>query len=128
MLIHADGIDFRVLKPTSLAVGLFVALPALFGAVIGVVVDRVSAIPVLPGWRRWGLPTVLVATFPLAIVILGIAAVVLAVWVPVRRAAQACRPRRSGRVAADRAGRPRGTGGRRTSIDVIGTVSFVGAP
>ena len=42
MLIHAGGIDFRVLTPTWLAVGLFVALPALFGAVIGVVVDRVA--------------------------------------------------------------------------------------
>jgi hypothetical protein len=84
MLIHADGIDFRVLKPTWLAVGLFVALPALFGAVIGVVVDRVCAIAVPPGWRRWGLPTVLVAAFPLAIVVVGIAAVALAVWVPLR--------------------------------------------
>lgn len=85
MLIHADGVDFRVLKPTWLAIGLFVALPALFGAVIGVVVDRVSAIAVPPGWRRWGLPTVLVAAFPLAIVAVGVAAVVLTVWVPVRR-------------------------------------------
>jgi len=85
MLIHADGIDFRVLKPTWLAVGLFVALPALFGAVIGVVVDRVSAIAVPPGWRRWALPTVLVAAFPLSIVMVGIAAVALAVWGPVRR-------------------------------------------
>ncbi|MFN0092123.1 MAG: hypothetical protein ACKVWR_17930 [Acidimicrobiales bacterium] len=85
MLIHADGIDFRVLKPTWLAVGLFVALPALFGAVLGVVVDRVSAIAVPPGWRRWGLPTVLVAAFPLAIVVVGIVAAALVVWVPVRR-------------------------------------------
>lgn len=85
MLIHADGIDFRVLKPTWLAVGLFVALPALFGTVIAVVVDRVSAIAVPPGWRRWGLPTVLVAAFPPTIVVVGVATVVLAVWVPVRR-------------------------------------------
>ena len=85
MLIHADGIDFRVLKPTWLAVGLFVALPALFGAVIGIVVDRVAAIPVAPGWRGWALPTVLVAAFPLALVVVGIAALMLAVWVPVRR-------------------------------------------
>ena len=85
MLIHADGIDFRVLKPTWLAVGLFVALPVLFGAVISVAVDRVSAIAVSPGWRRWVLPIVLVVAFPLTIVVVGIAAVVLAVWVPVRR-------------------------------------------
>jgi len=85
MLIHADGIDFRVLKPTWLAVGLFVALPALFGAVIAVAVDRFSTIPVPHGWRRWVLPTVLVAAFPLAIPVVGIAAIALTVWVPVRR-------------------------------------------
>ena len=27
MLVHADGIDFTVLKPTWLAIGVFVALP-----------------------------------------------------------------------------------------------------
>ena len=31
MLIHADGIDFRALTPTWLAIALFVALPFLFG-------------------------------------------------------------------------------------------------
>ena len=85
MLIDADGIDFRVLKPTWLAVLLFVALPALFGAVIGVVVDRVSANAAEHGWRRWVLPTVPVGAFPPAIVVVGIAAVVLTAWVPVRR-------------------------------------------
>jgi hypothetical protein len=85
MLIHADGIDFRFLKPTWLAVGLFVALPALFGAVIGVVVDRVSAIAVPPGWRRWAIPAVLIGAFPFTVNLVGVAAVVLAVWVPVRR-------------------------------------------
>ena len=85
MLIHADGIDFRFLKPTWLAVGLFVALPALFGAVIGVVVDRISANVTQQGWRRWVVPTVLVAAFPPAIVMVAIASVVLAVWVPVRQ-------------------------------------------
>ena len=85
MLIHADGIDFRVLQPTWLAVGLFVALPSLFGAVIGVVVDRASAIAVPQGWRRWGLPIVLVAAFPLTIVVVGIVAAAMAVWVPIRR-------------------------------------------
>jgi hypothetical protein len=85
MLIHADGIDFRVLEPTWLAIGLFVAFPALFGAIIGAVVDRVSAAPAPPGWRRWGVPILLVAAFPSTIVMVGIAAVALAAWVPVRR-------------------------------------------
>ena len=52
MLIHADGIDFRVLKPTWLAISLFVLLPAVFGTFIGPVVDR--APPRTPGRRRGG--------------------------------------------------------------------------
>ncbi len=88
MLIDADGVDFRVLQPTWLAVGLFVALPALFGAVVAVAVDRAAAIAVPAGWRRWGLPVVLVVAFPMTIVMVGFAAVVLAAWVPVRREVQ----------------------------------------
>ena len=42
LLVHADGIDFRVLKPTWLAIGLFIALPGLFGLTIGPAVDRVE--------------------------------------------------------------------------------------
>ena len=42
MLVHADGIDFTVLQPTWFAIGLFVALPAIFGVFIGVVVDAVG--------------------------------------------------------------------------------------
>ena len=86
MLIHADGVDFTQLGPTWLAVGLFVAVPAAFGASIGVVVDRVAA----PGsWTRrggwrWALPIVLVAAFPLTVVLLAIAAAVLVVTVTAR--------------------------------------------
>lgn len=86
MLIHADGIDFRLLKPSWFAVGLFVALPALFGAVIAVVVDRVSAGAPSRGWRPWVLPALLVAAFPLTIVVVAIATLVLGIWVPVRHA------------------------------------------
>jgi hypothetical protein len=87
MLIHADGVDFRVLEPTWLAVGLFVALPALFAPAIGVVVDRVDRVVAdvtQHGWRRWVLPILLLAAFPFTIFVVGFAAVVLAVWVPVR--------------------------------------------
>lgn len=85
MLVHADGIDFRLLKPMWLAVGLFVALPAVFGVSIGAAVDRVVASVPQRGWRRWALPAVLVAAFPLLVMVVAIAAVMLAVWVPVRR-------------------------------------------
>jgi hypothetical protein len=86
MLLHADGIDFRLLEPTWLAMGLFVGLPVLFGAVIGPVVDRVAA----PGsWTSrgplvWVLPIVLVAVFPPTLMVLVVAAPIVAVWVPLR--------------------------------------------
>ncbi|MGE4164008.1 MAG: hypothetical protein AB7G23_19955 [Vicinamibacterales bacterium] len=75
MLIHDDGIDFHVLKPLWLAIGLFVALPALFGASIAVAVDRVDAVPEPVGWRPWVRPLVLVAVVPLVLPVLAVAAV-----------------------------------------------------
>ena len=58
MLIHDDGVDFRALKPTWFAIALFVLLPALFGAAIGTVVDRVSrpTSRTATGRARWVLP------------------------------------------------------------------------
>jgi hypothetical protein len=91
MLVHADGVDFTLLGPVWLAVGLFVALPALFGATVGPVVERVSA----PGswtrrrWRAWALPVVLVACFPPTVVVVGVAAAVLVVTEVVRGPARA---------------------------------------
>jgi hypothetical protein len=87
IVIHADGIDFTLLKPTWLAIALFIALPALFGAAIGIAVDRIAgrrhAGP--QGLRRMILPVVLVAAFPPTAVLVILAGVVLAVWVPARR-------------------------------------------
>jgi hypothetical protein len=86
LLLHSDGIDFHVLKPTWLAVGLFIAVPALFGLAIGPAVDRVGR----PGsWtargrKRWVLPLVLVALFPPTLFVLAVSTVVLAVWLVIR--------------------------------------------
>jgi hypothetical protein len=86
LLVHADGIDFHVLKPTWLAIGLFVAVPALFGLTIGPAVDRIGR----PGswstrgWKRWVLPVALVAMFPPTLFILVVATAVLAVWLMIR--------------------------------------------
>ncbi len=87
MLVHADGIDFRLLKPLWLAIGLFVALPAFFAVAIGAAVDRVSAVDSWTnvGHVRWAMPLVLLAAFPPVLVIAVPALVVLTVWVPVRR-------------------------------------------
>jgi hypothetical protein len=89
MLVHDGGIDFHVLKPLWLAVGLFVALPAVFGAAIAAMVDRLAAHVPPAGWRGWSVPVALVVAFPLAIPIVVIAALGLAVWVPARRAVAA---------------------------------------
>jgi hypothetical protein len=40
MLVHSNGIDFRLLKPTTLAIGLFVALPAASAAATVWLVER----------------------------------------------------------------------------------------
>jgi len=87
IVIHADGTDFNVLEPLWLAVTLFVALPALFGWVIGAVVDAVDA----PGsWTRrgrlrWALPVVLLLAFPLVTLPTAVVAIAVAALLPVRR-------------------------------------------
>ncbi|MGB5757944.1 MAG: hypothetical protein WBM50_13590 [Acidimicrobiales bacterium] len=87
MLVHSDGVDFRLLKPLWLAIGLFVALPALFAVAIGLGVDRVASADswTKVGRRRWALPLVLIAGFPLVLFIAVPALLVLAAWVPVRQ-------------------------------------------
>ena len=89
LLVHADGIDFRALQPTWLAVALFVALPALFAAVLG---DVLAAARGWATWvasgprKRWLVPVLAVAAVPGTLLPLGITAVVLAVSEPARRA------------------------------------------
>ncbi|MDH4280165.1 MAG: hypothetical protein OEW83_19010 [Acidimicrobiia bacterium] len=86
MLVHDDGIDFHALKPLWLAVGLFVALPAVFGAAIAAVVDRLAKRGLPAGQRRWISPVLLVVAFPPVIPLVAITALGLAAWVPAQRA------------------------------------------
>lgn len=51
-IVHADGVDFRLLDPLWLTVGLFVLIPGLWGATVVVVTERV-----LRSDRVTGLPT-----------------------------------------------------------------------
>ena len=82
MLVHADGIDFTQLTPKWLAIGLFVALPALFGAFIGPAFDAVAA----PGsWtavgrRRWLVPVIAVACFPPTVLVIVMVTAVVALF------------------------------------------------
>lgn len=87
LLLHEDGVDFTLLTPTWLAIGLFVVLPGLFGAVIGPAVDSVAK---PESWtaggrlRSWGLPVLLVVCFPPTLVLVGLGAAILTCWVPLR--------------------------------------------
>lgn len=85
MLVHADGIDFRVLKPMWLAVTLFVALPAAFAVSIAVAVDAVEARAARGRTRRsWLVPIVLTVMFPPLILLVAVASAVLLIWVGLR--------------------------------------------
>lgn len=80
MLVHDDGIDFHLLTPTWLAIGLFVALPGLFGVAIAVTVDRFEAHLDVRTASFWWPPLVLLALFPFVLAIMPfVAAGVLAV-------------------------------------------------
>lgn len=86
MLLHADGVDFTLLGPTWLALALFISLPGVFGLFIGSFVDRVARTGswTANGKWRWLLPVLLVACFPGLVPMLGVTAVVLALWLGLR--------------------------------------------
>lgn len=90
MLVHADGVDFQLLKPKWLAISLFVFLPGLFGIVIGPAVDAVRAPTswTLVGKRRWILPVVLLAGFPMLAPLLAIEVAIAAVALQAARQPQ----------------------------------------
>jgi hypothetical protein len=83
MLVHADGIDFKVLKPTWLAIAVFIALPGLFGGLVGVIVEAVRRPESWTARRRWrvALPILLVACFPVSIFAVLVVGAVFGAWV-----------------------------------------------
>ena len=97
MLVHADGIDFTLLQPTWLAIGLFVALPGLFGTLIGPAVDAVRRVGSWTdrGRRRWLLPLLAAACFPAILPVVLVAAVVFGMWVLVTDAGRLQQARRT---------------------------------
>lgn len=80
LLIHSDGIDFRLLEPAWLAIAMFVAIPAAYGAVISVAVDRRLERPADDSSTRW-----LAGLIPLGLFVsagtLGVVAIALIVGV-----------------------------------------------
>jgi hypothetical protein len=67
MLLHDDGIDFRVLGPRWLTISLFVAIPAVFGATVGPAVEATQGLDHRRA-RRWTKYVVAVAIGPAALV------------------------------------------------------------
>lgn len=74
-LVHVDGVDFRLLDPAWLAIGIFVAIPALHGALLVVLAERwhasgwVERVPALAAY----LPLLVLAPIapPLLLVVAG---------------------------------------------------------
>lgn len=76
-VIHVEGVDFTVLQPAGLSVALFLALPALYGVLLTLVVERrlLSAWPV--GETSRGRPAaVLLWTARAAALAVGLASLV----------------------------------------------------
>jgi hypothetical protein len=82
-VIQDDGVDFRILEPTWLAIGLFVAVPALVGAMLPRVVDEVAARDATRG--SWIAIGVLQAVFFLSAPINAIIVVAIAAGLALRR-------------------------------------------
>ena len=60
IIVNPDGVDFRLLDPLWLTVGLFVLIPGLWGATVVVVTERLlraldtTGLPLLVHRRFWG--------------------------------------------------------------------------
>ena len=75
MLVHTDGVDFRLLEPAVLAIALFVAISAGFGAVVAHLVGLAATQGAWPQrWPWWALgPPMLFLLLPpfLVVALLG---------------------------------------------------------
>lgn len=81
LFVHPDGIDFTLLEPAGLAIGMFVALPALYGVAMSLLAERLLRSAEDRAHRRWiliFLPLLPIAALgPLGILILLVS---LGVW------------------------------------------------
>ena len=83
LLVHADGVDFTLLEPVWLAIAIFVAIPTVFGAVIGPLVnqwDPTDAWVNQGRWRRRLIPIAVVAFAFIALPVVLIAGAVMVGW------------------------------------------------
>jgi hypothetical protein len=87
MLVHTDGVDFRLLRPPALAVALFVLIPAVFGFFIGPL-EKVLARPevwVNRGRRGWVLPLVSLLAIPPMVVVAAFVGAFMLAWAAIRQ-------------------------------------------
>jgi hypothetical protein len=75
LMVHTDGVDFTVLEPAALAIALFVAICAGFGALVAHLVGRAAAGDGWPRERRWWLlgPPLLLVLFPPVLIVAVVA-------------------------------------------------------
>jgi hypothetical protein len=87
LVIVPGGIDFTFLKPTWLAVALFVGLPVVSGIVLTLAVDLIATPESWTGRGRtaWLLPVVLLALVPPAALVFVPVLAIVAVLLPLRR-------------------------------------------
>jgi hypothetical protein len=78
LLVHTDGVDFTVLEPAGLAIALFVAISAGFGAVVAHLVGLAAADDAWPQtWPWWALgPPLLFLLLPPFLVVALVAVAV----------------------------------------------------
>ena len=66
-VIRPNGIDFRLLSPIPLAVAMFIVLPAAYGYVLAVLVERRFQLPAGRRWRSFIGLALLIPLLPLPI-------------------------------------------------------------
>jgi hypothetical protein len=75
LIVHPEGVDFTLLEPVELAVALFVLIPALYGVLMAVLVERRIAPPPASWGRlealRWVLRAGAAAVIAVALLDLG---------------------------------------------------------
>ena len=71
LMVHRDGVDFNVLEPAALAIGLFVAICAGFGAAVSALTNAAVADNGWAARRSWWVvgPPLLVALIPPFVVV-----------------------------------------------------------
>lgn len=89
-LVHRDGVDFTILQPAALSIGLFVAIPAGYAALVCLLADRWLAPGAWPERAPWWVIAPLVAP---ALLFLPVGVPVVGGW-SVRQAILRWRPTR----------------------------------